>query len=487
MIYINLAGEYRVEAYELIRLFIPENEFVFCDSEDISEKDPVLSCIVKENGGKSRITVGLCRNRLSLYNKTMEIDANDDELPKTLKIPVKKLIYEALSEYTGKKLPWGILTGIRPVKIVHSLMDKGFYVDEIRDTLRNYYKISEEKVDLLIEVAQNNRRYLERGKNHISIYIGIPFCRSRCLYCSFFSVSSDRYGFLVQDYLNALKKETDWVSKLIKDQGLIIDTVYIGGGTPTAISDDDFKRLLYDVVPCLSLSNLQEYTVEAGRPDTISREKLKAMKDAGVSRISINPQTMNDETLVLIGRNHTASEVEQAFYMAREENFNNINMDLIAGLPGETTGDFRYTMDRIRVFDPESITVHTMAVKRASRLNEHRQEFDRTGDDEVLEMIETAMSITRDMVMKPYYLYRQKNILANLENAGYAKPGYEGIYNILMMEDVQSIIALGAGAVTKILYPGNRIERIFNVKNVEQYIQRTDEMIERKEKIKNSQ
>ena len=481
MIYINLDQEYRVEASELIKLFIPEDKFVFYIPEDSSEKDPVLSCNIEKDGHKNNITVVLSQNKQSLYYKTMVIDANEDELPRALKIPVKKLIYEALSEYTGKKLPWGILTGIRPAKIVHSLMNKDVPINEISNTLINYYKLSSKKTNLLIEVAQNNREYLERGRNHISIYIGIPFCKSRCLFCSFSSISSVRYGCLVPDYLNALKKEIEWTSKWAKNQNLLIDTVYIGGGTPTAISNDDFKRLLYDIVPCLPLDNLKEYTVEAGRPDTISREKLRAMKNAGVGRISINPQTMKDETLRLIGRNHTSSEVEQAFYMAREVNFNNINMDLITGLPGETPDDFRNTMDRIRVFEPESITVHTMAVKRASRLNENKQCFDRTGDDEVSDMIEIAMSITRDMGMKPYYLYRQKNILANLENVGYAKPGYEGIYNILMMEEVQSIIALGAAGVTKILYPDSRIERIFNLKNVEQYINRIDEMIKRKE------
>jgi len=198
----------------------------------------------------------------------MEVDAKKDELPKALKMPVKKLIYEVLSEYTGKKLPWGILTGIRPVKIVHSLLDKNVPIDEIQNTLKDYYKLSGEKTELLIEVAQNNRSYLETGRNHISVYIGIPFCKSRCLYCSFSSVSSIRYGYLVPDYLKALKSETEWLSKYIENNDLLVDTVYIGGGTPTAISDDDFKRLLCDIIPCLPLNNLKEYTVEAGRPDT---------------------------------------------------------------------------------------------------------------------------------------------------------------------------------------------------------------------------
>lgn len=482
MVYINLDQEYRVEAYELIKLFIPENEFAFCIPEEASEKDTVLSCNIEKGGHKNNVTVVLSQNKQSLYLKTMVIDATVNELPKALKMPIKRLIYEVLSEYTGIKLPWGILTGIRPVKIVHGLLDKNVLIDEIRNTLKDYYKLSGDKTNLLIEVAQNNRDYLETGRNHISVYIGIPFCISRCLYCSFSSVSSVRYEYLVPDYLKALKREAEWLSKWIIKHNLLIDTVYIGGGTPTAISDDDFKRLLNDIVPCLPLNNLKEYTVEAGRPDTINREKLITMKKAGVGRISINPQTMKDETLGLIGRNHTASEVEQAFYMAREESFSNINMDLIAGLPGETPDDFRKTLDRIGILEPESITVHTMAVKRASRLNENKQSFERTGDDEVSEMVDTAMSMTRSMGMRPYYLYRQKNILANLENVGYSKPGYEGVYNMLMMEDVQSIYAIGAGAVTKLLYPGNRIERIFNLKNVEQYIQRIDEMMERKEK-----
>lgn len=483
MIFIKLDQEYRVEAFELIKLFVQENEFCFSDNSTGSHlTDPVLSCCINKEQQNYTITVNLNVNRKSLYNKTMSTDANYKQ-PKEFKMLLKVLIYEALSIYTGKNLPWGILTGIRPVKIVHSLMDKGISIDEINNKLRKYYKLSDKKAALVIDVAINNRSFLKKGKNFISLYIGIPFCISRCLYCSFSSFSSERYGYLVPDYLSALKKEIEWIAQWAKNQDIKIDTVYIGGGTPTAVSDDDFNRLLNDIVPCLPLNNLREYTVEAGRPDTISREKLRTMKNAGVGRISINPQTMKNETLRLIGRNHTPEQIVQAFYMAREENFHNINMDLIAGLPGESPCDFYNTIEKVRLLDPESITVHTMAVKRASRLYENKQGFNITGDEEVLEMIEAAMSITRDMKMKPYYLYRQKNILANLENVGYAKTGFEGIYNILMMEEVQSIVALGVGGVTKIIHSDNSIQRIFNVKNVEQYIQRIDEMIKRKGKV----
>ncbi|MDD4295702.1 MAG: coproporphyrinogen dehydrogenase HemZ [Ruminiclostridium sp.] len=483
MIFIKLDQEYRVEAFELIKLFVQENEFCFSDDSTGSNlTDPVLSCCVNKELQNYIVTVSFDVNQRSLYNKTMSTGANGQQ-PKKFKMLLKVLIYEALSIYTGKNLPWGILTGIRPAKIVHSLMDKGISVDEISNKLREYYKLSDKKAALVIDVAKNNRSFLKKGKNLISVYIGIPFCISRCLYCSFSSFSLERYGYLVPDYLSALKKETEWIAQWVKNQGIQIDTVYVGGGTPTALSDDDFNRLLNDIVPCLAPDNLREYTVEAGRPDTINREKLRIMKNTGVGRISINPQTMKYETLRLIGRNHTPEQIVQAFYMAREENFQNINMDLIAGLPGESPLDFSNTMEKVRMLDPESITVHTMAIKRASRLNENKQGFSKTGDEEISEMIETAMSVTHDMKMKPYYLYRQKNILANLENVGYAKTGYEGIYNILMMEEAQSIIALGVGGVTKILHSDNNIERIFNVKNVELYIHRIDEMIKRKEKV----
>lgn len=401
-------------------------------------------------------------------------------LNRNIKMPLKFLIYRLLSAYTGMTLPWGALTGIRPAKLVNTLLQQGEDFDAIYRKFTDYYKVSAEKTRLAIKVAVSERPYLASKSGSISIYIGIPFCTSRCLYCSFPSVSTQRYGSYITDYLNALEKEVQWTAAWMKEHDIILDTVYIGGGTPTALPEEDLKRLLDSILPILPMDKAREHTVEAGRPDTINREKLQIMKRAGVSRISINPQTMQDKTLRLIGRNHTAQQCVEAFHMARAEGFNNINCDLIAGLPEETLEDFTDTFDKIKELSPESVTVHTMSVKRASRLNEEKDQFTNTPDDIVATMVDMAGARAREMGLRPYYLYRQKNILANLENVGYAKPGFEGIYNILIMEEIQTILALGAGATSKIVYPDKHIKRIFNVRNVEQYIQRIDEMIKRK-------
>lgn len=294
----------------------------------------------------------------------------------------------------------------------------------------------------------------------------------------------DKFSHLVSDYLEALCREVKWTAKWLNDRNIEIDTVYIGGGTPTAINGDQLDYLLNYIVQLLPLNNIREYTVEAGRPDTLNYEKLSIIKKAGATRISINPQTMQEKTLKLIGRYHTAGQVTEAYNMARSLGFRNINCDIIAGLPEEDERDFEDTLSKIGELNPDSVTVHTMSVKRASRLINERERFRQTSDETVNNMIEMAGSFLRSMEMHPYYLYRQKNILANLENVGYAKPGAEGIYNILIMEEVQTILAMGAGASTKIVYPAeNRIERVFNVRNVEQYIQRIDEMLERKMKL----
>jgi len=294
----------------------------------------------------------------------------------------------------------------------------------------------------------------------------------------------DKFSHLVQDYLEALRKEAEWAAQWLKHKKMDIDTVYIGGGTPTAINEKQLDYLLNRVLPVLPLEKAREFTVEAGRPDTLNYEKLRIIKKAGVTRISINPQTMQEKTLNLIGRYHTTTQVAEAYNLARSVGFTNINCDIIAGLPEENEKDFEDTLVKIGKLDPDSVTVHTMSVKRASRLVNERERFRQTDDETVNRMVEMAGAFLRGKGMRPYYLYRQKNILANLENVGYAKPGYEGICNILIMEEVQTILALGAGASTKVVYPAeNRIERVFNVRNVEQYIQRIDEMLERKIKL----
>ena len=408
---------------------------------------------------------------------------------------LKKNIYMDLSAKTGKKLPWGNLTGIRPTRIVMNLIEEGKTDEEIYQYMRDVYCVSDEKISLSLQIAHREKDILKDidYKNGYSLYVGIPFCPTTCLYCSFTSYPICTYANIVDDYLSCVEKEIDYVAENFKDKTL--DTVYIGGGTPTTLEPHQIERLIGYLRNKLDFSHVKEFTVESGRPDSITREKLKAMKKMGVTRISVNPQTMRDETLKLIGRKHTVSQLLEAYNMAREEGFENINMDIILGLPGEGAGDVSYTMDEISKLNPDDLTVHSLAIKRGSKLAEimeiakqskNKDEKSQIMDDikNTEEMMSIAENGARNMGLTPYYLYRQKNISGNFENTGYARCGKAGIYNILINEEVQSIVALGAGTVTKRVYGyDGRIERCDNVKDVKLYMEQIDEMIERKRRL----
>ncbi len=400
---------------------------------------------------------------------------------KERKSEMKRILYAALCEKMGKTLPWGTLTGIRPVKIPMQLLEAGIGDDEIAVHMKEAYRISDEKIRLSLEIARTEREVMRDidYQDGWSLYVGIPFCPSICLYCSFSSYPYEKYGHLADAYLEALFQDLDYMSGMFA--GRKLNTIYIGGGTPTTLNASQLRRLIGRIRDKLDVSGLKEFTVEAGRPDSITREKLEAMKEGGVTRISVNPQSMQQKTLDLIGRKHTVEQTREAFALAREVGFDNINMDLIVGLPGETAEDVGKTMEELRLLGPDSVTVHSLAVKRAARLNMEQDKYASAGQQEVERMIEAASEGARAMGLKPYYLYRQKNIAGNFENVGYAKVDKAGIYNILIMEERQTIAGIGAGASTKLLIPGeNRIERVENVKNVEQYISRIDEMIDRK-------
>ncbi len=400
---------------------------------------------------------------------------------KDTKSEMKRLLYAALREKTGRQLPWGTLTGIRPVKIPMQLLEAGIGDDEIATHMKEAFCVSDEKIRLSLEIARTEREVMRDidYRDGWSLYVGIPFCPSICLYCSFSSYPYERYGHLADSYLEALFRDLDYTAEVFAARKL--NTVYIGGGTPTTLSAAQLERLLSRLRERLDMRWLREFTVEAGRPDSITREKLAVMKKYGVTRISVNPQSMQQKTLDLIGRRHTVEETREAFLLAREMGFENINMDLIVGLPGETAEDVGQTMEALEGLEPDSVTVHSLAVKRAARLNLERGQYDIAGQQEIERMIEAASAGARRMGMKPYYLYRQKNIAGNFENVGYAKVDKAGVYNILIMEERQTIAGIGAGASTKLLIPyDNRIERVENVKNVEQYISRIDEMLERK-------
>lgn len=400
-----------------------------------------------------------------------------------VKNELKRLLYGLLSEETKKQLPWGTLTGIRPTKIAMQLLEQGKTPEETRNYMENTYLASEEKADLSVDIALREQEILsgihyEKG---YSLYIGIPFCPTTCLYCSFTSFPICAWKKRVEEYLDALEKEIDFVREACRDK--VLDSVYIGGGTPTTLEPDQLDRLLGKVKSSFDWSHVKEFTVEAGRADSITREKLRALKRHGVTRISVNPQTMNEKTLKLIGRQHTVAQVEEAFRLAREEGFDNINMDLILGLPGETEADVAYTIDRVKALGPDSLTVHSLAIKRASHLSQWIQENGISALHNTDETMRIAAAGAKELGMEPYYLYRQKNMSGNFENVGYARPGKAGIYNILIMEEKESILALGAGTISKEVYPSGRIERCDSVKDVALYLEKVDEMIERKRKL----
>ena len=406
-----------------------------------------------------------------------------DENQKKYKDEFKKFLYRCLCKETEKTLPWGNLTGIRPTKIAMGMLESGQSEEEIQSYLKNEHYVSKEKINLSIDIAKREKRLLDmlHYENGYSLYIGIPFCPTTCLYCSFTSYPICSWRNKMEQYLETVFKEIDYVAKAYKDK--ILDTVYIGGGTPTTLEAEELDKLISKVKSTFNFDNVKEFTVEAGRADSITYEKLMVLKKHGVSRISINPQTMKDETLKIIGRRHTVDEVIKAYQMAREIGFDNINMDIILGLPGEMEEDVQYTVDEIKKLSPDSLTVHSLAIKRASRLHSWITENGIATLNNTDKTMDIAAKAAEDMELKPYYLYRQKNMSGNFENVGYAKEGKEGIYNILIMEEKQTIVALGAGSITKVVLPDGRIERCDNVKDVALYIEKIDEMIERKKSL----
>ncbi|MBE5957766.1 MAG: coproporphyrinogen dehydrogenase HemZ [Lachnospiraceae bacterium] len=413
--------------------------------------------------------------------KTIDIAECDMSDRREAKNVLKKLLYKILSQKTGKDLPWGNLTGIRPAKIPALLLEQGKDEEYVRKYMKETYLLSEEKMNLALDIAKRENEILGKMpyKEGYSLYVGIPFCPTTCLYCSFTSYPITMYNHITDKYVDTVIKEMNYVGEALK--GKVLNTVYIGGGTPTTLSATQLERLIKALKEHFDFENVVEFTVEAGRPDSITKEKLDTLKKMGVDRISINPQTMNQETLDTIGRFHTVEDVVAKFKLARECGFDNINMDLIVGLPGEDEAKVKNTLEQILELNPDSLTVHSLAVKRAARLNIQKEKYENVLMDNNTELMMIAKEYAEKMNMKPYYLYRQKNMAGNQENVGYSRMGCEGIYNILMMGDKQNIVALGAGATTKMMSEDRlSAKRVDNVKNVEIYMERIDEMIERK-------
>lgn len=468
--------EFEYDAYTLVKAFFPKEEVKMFYIQEEQIPDECENRISIEYGEQVVI-------RLSFGETLLEgrEDYHQEEDRKIRKNKLKQVLYRLLSEATGQTLPWGNLTGIRPTKIAMGLIESGMSNVQAAEYMRNTYFTSNEKTALAITIANRERELLKDidYENGYSLYVGIPFCPSICLYCSFSSSPLERWRSQVDAYLDALLKELDFIAEAMKDK--VLDTIYIGGGTPTTLEPYQIRRLLSHIGEKFPVEQVKEYTVEAGRPDSITREKLQALREFPVTRISVNPQTMNQATLDLIGRKHTVEDTRHAFALARECGFDNINMDLIVGLPGEQKEDVQRTLEEIRKLDPDSLTVHSLAVKRAARLNMFKDQYQEMEFVNNQEIMNLAMEYARDCQMGPYYLYRQKNMCGNLENIGYAKVDKAGIYNILIMEEKQSILAAGAGASTKFVFQnGERTERAENVKDVANYISRIDEMIERK-------
>lgn len=421
---------------------------------------------------------------------------------------LKKLLFTLLRDFPEeylvssglrkRKIPaWGTMTGVRPTKIVMNSLLSGHSSEQLQRELRETYLCSEEKIRLGMNIAAKEAALLEQihFEQGYSLYISIPFCPTTCLYCSFPSYPWESFSHLTEPYLQALKTELGAMAEAMGNRRL--SSVYIGGGTPTTLSAEQLRELILHVKSCYPVSEACEFTVEAGRPDSITREKLMVLREQGVERISVNPQTMQQKTLDLIGRRHTVEETEGAFRLARELGFSNINMDLIIGLPGETVSDFKDTLGRIQALNPDSITIHSLVIKRASRLRsvleeqaaalgKSVEELERGRGEQMEQMLLLGEQFAAEQGYEPYYMYRQKNSAGHAgstgqENIGFARPGRECLYNILIMEEKQTILAVGAGASTKLYHPDlGQVSRVENVKSITDYIDRVEEMIDRK-------
>lgn len=483
---------YIYNAYHMTKAFYPSADIFSQTEEKASNYVTVFF------DGESELSVSdslLC----GLFGREWQETAGGPE-EWHIKHMIDHALYDLLEKRTGRSLSWGILMGVRPTKLAMKKLYEGMDAKEFPGWFEKEYRVCREKAELAWDIACREKELLDRLdlKEGYSLYVGIPFCPSVCSYCSFSSGEYSAWSSRVEEYLDALCRELKFIAE--KSSGKKLNTVYIGGGTPTTLGASQLERLLTCIDESFSKENLLEYTVEAGRPDSITEEKLKVIKAHGITRISINPQTMQQETLDVIGRRHTVSEVKDAFYLARRMGFDNINMDLIAGLPKEVPEDMEDTLRQIGELKPDSLTVHSLAVKRAARMGnkdsreyrEIKKEREEKESGQIGEMIRLAGKAARGMDLFPYYLYRQKNIAGNFENVGYAKVDKAGIYNILIMEEVQTIIAAGAGASTKILLkdsqavPGSKKKKMTNlyrqenVKAIDAYIDRVDEMIQRK-------
>ncbi|MBQ7295668.1 MAG: coproporphyrinogen dehydrogenase HemZ [Clostridia bacterium] len=476
---INRNNSFHYEMENLIRVFLPEIKIIRQD--EVSEDEDY--CLFSLDG--SRIDI-----KLSLEGKIYEVsesflladkvfsESDDSFFERKMAV----MLFDLLGDITGYAPPWGILTGVRPAKLMTKLREKQGEEKAV-DYFINELKVSEDKTALALMVSKNETPIIEGSKpDSFSLYVSVPFCPTRCSYCSFISHSNESAKKLIPAYVEKLCEEIKITGEIAREQNLTLESVYIGGGTPTVLTAEQLKRVTDEIADNFDLSGICEYTIEAGRPDSITEEKFLVMKNSACTRISINPQTFSDSVLKEIGRNHTSEETLSAFTLAREKGFGNINMDLIAGLPTDTLESFSDTLDTAISLKPENITVHTLALKRSSTIvTEGKRTNSALLTKEMLSLVQKKLTSAG---YEPYYMYRQSKSLGNLENVGWAKKGFEGIYNVYMMEECHTILSVGAGAVIKLKAPhGSEIERIYNYKYPYEYIGNFEEIISRKKYI----
>ena len=464
---------FHFELENLTRLFFPNEKITVI--RDFSEPQP--PCIYTEVSDKITISVNI-----GSFNKSetavKRLTDDDNELVSA------QLLYKLLCDFTGLTQPWGILTGVRPVKLLRRLAEESSEEQAVKKFEKDFF-VSNEKIALSRETEHNERKILELSKpESFSLYVEIPFCPSRCSYCSFVMASIERAEKLIEPYTKLLCEEIKRTAEIANKLGLRLETVYFGGGTPTTLSAEQLDTVLRTVNKSFDMSTCREFTVEAGRPDTIDIAKLFALKENKVDRISINPQTVNDEVLKTIGRKHTAQQFFDAFELARKCGFDNINTDLIAGLPTDTPESFKNSLDSIVRLNAECITVHTLCMKRASRLTTEGVTLDLQQARDAREMLAYTQNILGQNEYIPYYMYRQSRMVGNLENVGWSKKGFESLYNVYVMDETHTILACGSGGVTKLKRNNpDYLERIFNFKYPYEYIDRFDELIQRKSGI----
>ena len=476
-------NDYKYELEGVMKLFIPAKLFshVYTDTYEKVEGD--FAFIRRKKGKKNTLLYVYASYKGKTAHSSAVVGNGINDYDNECELVLSKLLFKAMTKLTDIQAKWGIITGIRPVKRVNLMLSQGKTKEQIYNIMSDIFLCSEDKIDIAYQTAETQRKMLAQlDRRSFSLYISIPFCPTRCSYCSFVSQSIEGCMKLIPEYVDKLCEEIKYTGEIVRKSGLILDTVYFGGGTPTTLEAYQLERIMKTIEASFDMTKVREYTVEAGRADTITEEKLRTLKKNGCSRISVNPQTLNDSVLEAIGRKHTTQQFFDSFELAREIGFESINTDIIAGLPTDTVESFKATVDKLIDMAPENITVHTLSIKRAARLNHGENES--VLKNPAADMVEYATKALLRSGYKPYYLYRQKNMLDNLENIGWSKAGHESLYNIYIMEEVQTILAMGAGGSTKLVdLENHRLERVFNYKFPLEYNKHFDLMLNKKNEI----